>query len=106
LGVLNLLLIFMDYKHLEMIIKLCYLYQEQERKMHIDESKRFDKRNIQRNVKDGTVAQKDLDVFLSRLPDVSNKIFTPETDSKEAEPKVGTENQSPKSPVKKKAKGK
>jgi hypothetical protein len=74
--------------------------------MHIDEIKKFDKRNIQRNIKDGTVTQKELDVYLSRLPDVGNKIFNPEPDSKETEPKEGAEVQSPKGPAKKKVKGK
>ena len=46
--------------------------------MHIDEQKKFDKRNIERNIKNGTITQKDYEIYLSKLPDVSDKIFNPE----------------------------
>ncbi len=46
--------------------------------MHIDEGKRFDKRNIAKNVKDGIITQKDYEIFLSKLPDVTDKLFNPE----------------------------
>ncbi len=46
--------------------------------MHIDEGKKFDKRNIARNIKDGVIIQKDYEIFLSKLPDVSDKLFSPE----------------------------
>lgn len=46
--------------------------------MHVDESKKFDKRNIERNIKDGRITLKDYENYLSRLPDVSDKIYTPE----------------------------
>jgi hypothetical protein len=74
--------------------------------MHIDDSKKFDKRNIQRNVKDGIITQKDLDLHLNKLPDVSEKVFVPESDTKEAEMKGEPEAESPKGSTKKKSKGK
>lgn len=46
--------------------------------MHVDESKKFDKRNIERNIKDGIITLKDYEAYLSRLPDVSDKILLPE----------------------------
>ena len=46
--------------------------------MHIDEGKRFDKRNIAKNIKNGIITQKDYEIFLSKLPDVSDKLFNPE----------------------------
>jgi len=46
--------------------------------MHIDEDKKLDKRNIGRNVKDGVMAQKDYEIYLSKLADVSDKLFNPE----------------------------
>ena len=48
--------------------------------MHIDENKKFDKRNIERNIENGVIAQKDYEIHLSRLPDASDKIFLPEED--------------------------
>jgi len=74
--------------------------------MHIDESKKFDKRNIQRNLKDGIVSQKDLESYLSRLPDASDKIFVTDADSKETEHKGTVEGPSQKGSTKKKTKGK
>lgn len=46
--------------------------------MHIDESKKFDKRNIERNLKEKIITQKEYENYLSKLPDVSNKIYIPE----------------------------
>jgi hypothetical protein len=46
--------------------------------MHIDENKKFDKRNIVRNIKNGIITQKDYEIFLSKLPDASEKLFNPE----------------------------
>lgn len=46
--------------------------------MHIDEGKKFDKRNIAKNIKSGIITQKDYEIFLSKLPDVSDKLFNPE----------------------------
>jgi len=46
--------------------------------MHIDEDKKFDTRNIAKNVKNGIITQKDYEIYLSKLPDVSDKLFSPE----------------------------
>jgi len=43
--------------------------------MHIDENKKFDKRNIEKNIKSGIITQKDYENYLSKLPDVSEKLF-------------------------------
>jgi len=77
--------------------------------MHIDENKKFDKRNIARNIKSGVISQKDYETFVSRLPDVSSKLFNPEetsTDSGELESREVSETSSKKKGIKKKAKGK
>jgi hypothetical protein len=59
--------------------------QFQESLMHVDESKKFDKRNIERNIKNGVVTQKDYEVYLSRLTDASGKIFLAEEESNETD---------------------
>jgi hypothetical protein len=46
--------------------------------MHIDEGKKFDKRNISKNINSGIITQKDYEIFLSKLPDVADKLFNPE----------------------------
>ena len=77
--------------------------------MHIDENKRFDKRNVERNVKNGIITAKDYEIYLSKLPDVSDKLFDPEkycVDSDEVESKMEGETQSKKKAAKKKSRGK
>jgi len=74
--------------------------------MHIDDSKKLDKRNIQRNIKDKIISQKDYDAYLSKLPDVADKVFVPESDSKEPDIKGDMETESQKGSGKKKPKGK
>ena len=77
--------------------------------MHIDEDKKFDKRNVARNIKSGIISQKDYEIFLSRLPDTSSKLFNPEetsTDLDEIESKKESEGSSKKKGGKKKVKGK
>jgi hypothetical protein len=74
--------------------------------MHIDDSKKFDKRNVQRNIKDGIFTQKDYDGYLSKLPDVGDKACFPEAEPKEAEIKADTAAEPRKAPGKKKPKGK
>jgi len=77
--------------------------------MHIDEDKKFDKRNIARNVKNGIITQKDYETFLSKLPDVSNKLFNPEetsADLGEVEEREVSDTSSKKKAAKKKVKGK
>ena len=53
--------------------------------MHTDDSKRFDKRNVESNLRRRIVAKKDYENYLSKLPDVSDKIFNPEEKGVEAE---------------------
>jgi hypothetical protein len=76
--------------------------------MHIDETKRFDRRNIEKNVKDGMISPKDYEIYLSRLPDVSEKAFLgeePQDDSVEITPEED-DGRSKKAESKKKNKGK
>ena len=77
--------------------------------MHTDENKRFDKRNVERNIKNGIITQKDYEIYLSKLPDVSDKLFISEkssVDSDEFESKIQGEIQTKKKAAKKKSKGK
>ena len=77
--------------------------------MHIDENKRFDKRNIEKNLKDGIITQKDYETYLSKLPDASDKVFISEeysTEMKASELQGADELPSRKKAVKKKSKGK
>ncbi|MFB0507837.1 MAG: hypothetical protein ACETWT_13985 [Thermodesulfobacteriota bacterium] len=41
--------------------------------MHIDESKKFDKRTIEKYLKEGIVSATEWEQFLKKLPDVSDK---------------------------------
>ena len=77
--------------------------------MHIDENKKFDKRNIEKNIKNGIITEKDYELFLSKLPDISDKLFSAEeeiTDSGELELRNEDEVTHKKKGTKKKAKGK
>jgi hypothetical protein len=77
--------------------------------MHTDEQKKFDIRTIDRNTKSGIITQKDYETYLSKLPDVSGKVFNPEEaseDSGEVESKREGELSSKKREMKKKVKSK
>jgi hypothetical protein len=77
--------------------------------MHIDENKRFDKRNVAQNIRNGIITQKDYEIFLSKLPDASEKLFNPEediADSDEIRLKKESESSPKKKGARKKAKGK
>jgi len=77
--------------------------------MHIDEDKKFDKRNIMMNIKNGIINQKEYEILLSKLPDSSDKLFNPEetsTDSGEMELRKESEIPSKKRGARKKLKGK
>jgi len=77
--------------------------------MHTDENKTFDKRNIERNIKDGIITQKDYEIYLSKLPDVSDKLSNIEDSLVETEDfksKRQEEIQIKKRVIKKKTKGK
>lgn len=43
--------------------------------MHIDEKKRYDKRTIDRSLKEGVISHQEYNAYLTNLPDVSDKIF-------------------------------
>ncbi len=77
--------------------------------MHIDENKKFDKRNIGKNIKNGIITQKDYEIYLSKLPEAGDKLFSPEEttiDSEEFGLRKEEEGTSKKKVVKKKVKGK
>ncbi len=77
--------------------------------MHIDEGKKFDKRNIARNIRGGVITQKEYEIFLSKLPDVSSKLFNPEeapSDSDQTESEEARETSLKRKAAKKKVKGK
>jgi hypothetical protein len=74
--------------------------------MHTDENKKFDLRNIERNIKSGIITQKDYEIYLSRLPDVSEKLFNPEQSPEESEELKGETTRPKKKLEKKKGKGK
>ena len=77
--------------------------------MHIDENKKFDKRNAERNIKDGIITEKDYEIYLSRLPEVSEKVSNPEASiagSNDLESKKEDETQARKRGERKKSKGK
>jgi hypothetical protein len=77
--------------------------------MHIDDSKKFDKRNIEKNVKDGIITEKEYEMLLSRLPDVSDKLFNAEeavAGPEQSEARKEGEMRPKKKVIKKKVKGK
>ena len=77
--------------------------------MHTDEQKKFDIRTIERNTKSGIITQKDYETYLSKLPDVSDKVFNPEEaldNSGEGKFKREGESSSKKKEIKKKVKSK
>ena len=43
--------------------------------MHIDEKKRYDKRTIERSLREGLISLKEYERHFANLPDVSDKIF-------------------------------
>ncbi len=54
--------------------------------MHIDDSKKFDRRTIEKNLKEGIVSAEEWENFLRTLPDVSDNvdvIMTEEEKTKE-----------------------
>lgn len=77
--------------------------------MHVDEAKKFDKRNIARNIKDGIVTQKEYELHLGKLPDSSEKVYNPDEPSEESggvESEMDEEGAGKKRSGKKKPKGK
>jgi hypothetical protein len=80
---------------------------EGEKPMHTDEGKKLDKRNIERSIKGGLITKKEYESYLSKLPDISDKVFDPEEEPEESE-EAGSageeEGESPKRVLKKKFK--
>jgi hypothetical protein len=77
--------------------------------MHTDEQKKFDIRNIERNIKSGIVTQKDYETYLAKLPDIGDKVFNLEDalkDPRESESRKESEGRPKKKETKKKVKGK
>jgi hypothetical protein len=77
--------------------------------MHIDENKKFDKRNIEKNIKNGIITQKDYEIYLSKLPEVGEKLFILEEDATDLdETELIEENEAApyKKGIKKKTRGK
>jgi len=46
--------------------------------MHLDPEKKFDKRNLERGVRNGIITEKDVKTYLSKLPDLSGKLSSEE----------------------------
>jgi len=53
--------------------------------MHIDEQKKFDKRTIDRKIREGHISQKEYQQYLKSLQDVSDKIDEGEKEPTEKE---------------------
>ena len=74
--------------------------------MHTDERKRFDKRNIQSNLRRGVMNLKEYDSYLTKLPDVSDKVYDPGEESSADEPELEPGGDYDRIPKKKGGKGK
>jgi len=46
--------------------------------MFVDPKKKFDVRNIERNLREGVITEEEYREFLESLPDVSHKVHRPE----------------------------
>lgn len=51
--------------------------------MHVDESKKFDKRSVERKIREGVISQKEYEDYLASLPDVADKVYNPQEESNE-----------------------
>jgi len=77
--------------------------------MHTDEGKKLDKRNFERSIKGGLITKKEYESYLSKLPDVSDKVFDPEEEIEESDEAAAAEEEEggpPKRALKKKFKAK
>ena len=45
--------------------------------MHVDPEKKFDRRNMERKIREGFVSQKEYDDYLASLPDILDKVHDP-----------------------------
>ncbi len=46
--------------------------------MFVDPKKKFDVRNIERNLREGVITEEEYRKFLESLPDVSHKVYRPD----------------------------
>jgi hypothetical protein len=60
------------------------IFNGKENTMHIDEGKKYDKRNMENNLRRREGGRKDFEAYLTRLPDVGDKAYTPEQEGLEA----------------------
>lgn len=44
--------------------------------MYMDQDKKFNKRSFERNIQNGIITQKDYRTYSSKLPDMSDKLFS------------------------------
>jgi len=51
--------------------------------MHVDEKKKFDKRTIDRKIREGSIPWKEYEDYLASLPDVSDKAYEPESEPRD-----------------------
>jgi len=56
--------------------------------MHVDENKRFDKRTIDQNIREGSLSRKEYEDYLASLPDVSGKVHDSEKPTERKEQKT------------------
>jgi hypothetical protein len=59
------------------------IVHEKEKAMHTDEKKKYDTRIIEIHFRRGMVLPKDYETYLSKLPDVGNKVYNPEEEDLE-----------------------
>jgi len=52
--------------------------------MHVDPEKKFDKRSIERKIREGLVSQKEYEDYLAGLPDLSGKVDSPQRNPQKA----------------------
>ena len=74
--------------------------------MHTDQSKRFDKRNIQSSLRRGVITPKEYESYLAKLPDVSDKLYDSGEELPGSEPESASGGESDRSAKKKGGKGK
>jgi len=67
--------------------------------MHIDENKKFDKRSIERNLREGTVSAKEWEQYLKKLPDISDKVDFVLLEESQAGKTIENKGGRPKEPV-------
>jgi hypothetical protein len=67
--------------------------------MHIDEDKKFDKRTIEKSLKEGIVSAKEWEQFLKKLPDASDKVDFVVSEEAQEEETIGDKGARPEESV-------